>query len=70
MTSRLRNDRHYEAAEAYGRHSNAHANVPVGALLRRLIANDEAIRLAWPVEEADQFTDGDEWPTGVLPRVR
>lgn len=70
MTSRFRENRHYEAAEVYGRHSSAHANVPIEALLRRVIASDEAIRLAWPVEGSDQLADGEAWPTAVLPRVR
>jgi hypothetical protein len=64
---------HYDLSrspDTYGRHSEANAGgLTVAALLRRVVASGEAIRLAWPVEGADQLTGDDEWPTAVLPKV-
>jgi hypothetical protein len=57
--------------ETYGRHSFAHARIPVIALLRRAVANGGAFRLAWRGDNPDVPVDrDDDFPTGVLPVVR
>lgn len=60
------------AAERYGKHSQAHARgMSVLELLRRVVAQGEAVRLAWRDAEANAVVDnGQEFPTAVLPAVR
>lgn len=59
------------AAERYGRHSQANADVPVFDVLQRAIDRGDAIRLAWPDEDSNQVVgDAREFPTAVLPVMR
>jgi hypothetical protein len=55
----------------YGRHSRAHADVPVADVLQAVFERGDATRLAWPADEADRVVEQrEEFPTGVLPVVR
>lgn len=60
------------AAERYGKHSQAHARgLSVLELLRRVVAQGEAVRLAWRESETNALVDNNqEFPTAVLPAVR
>ena len=59
------------AAERYGKHSQANADVPVSEVLRRAIEQGEAVRLAWRDEDHDRaIASAEEFPTAVLPVVR
>lgn len=59
------------AAERYGKHSQANADVPVFDVLQRAIEEGEAIRLAWRDEDSNRVVnDPQEFPTAVLPIVR
>lgn len=69
MTSWFAGNSRHEDSEAYGKHSHAHANLPVAVLLRRVVAHGDAIRLAWPEEGIGQVDECGQWPTGVLPRI-
>lgn len=61
-----------DAAERYGKHSQANARgLGVAELLRRVVARGDAIRLAWRGREATGVADPtDEFPTAVLPVIR
>jgi hypothetical protein len=59
------------AGERYGKHSQAHADLPVSELFGQVIAQGDALRLAWPDEACDGMRDScAEFPTGVLPVIR
>lgn len=59
------------AAERYGKHSEANADVPVSEVLQRAIQRGEAIRLAWPDDDSNTaVSDLQEFPTAVLPVIR
>jgi hypothetical protein len=60
------------AAERYGKHSRAHARgLSVLALLRRVVAQGGAVRLAWRDSETNAVVDDrQEFPTAVLPAFR
>lgn len=65
--------KHHDAAERYGRHSEANADgLPAAELLRRAIANGEAICLAWRADDTarGQADAQEEFPTAVLPIIR
>lgn len=55
----------------YGKHSRAHADLPVAEVLHAAVARGDALRLAWPADEVDRVVEPrEEFPTGVLPVVR
>lgn len=58
------------AAERYGRHSQANADVPVYEVLQQAIDRGDAIRLAWPDDGSGIVSDVQELPTAVLPVIR
>jgi hypothetical protein len=59
------------AAERYGKHSEANADVSVFDVLQQAIKRGEAIRLAWSDEDSNRaVSDPQELPTAVLPVVR
>lgn len=59
------------AAERYGKHSQAHADLPVVDVLRRVAESGEAIRLAWQDDDSNRVVeDRQEFPTAVLPVIR
>jgi hypothetical protein len=58
------------AAERYGRHSQAHADVPVVDVLQATVDRGDPLRLAWsPDQIADPVKPTEEFPTAVLPVV-
>ena len=61
-----------DAAARYGRHSRANAGgLTVTALLKRVMARGEAIRLAWRGTDSNGLVDqAAELPTAVLPVIR
>jgi hypothetical protein len=69
MNAGRHHDTRSDAAERYGKHSEANARGwPVRELLKHVIRRGEAIRLAWPDGEANASADrSHEFPTAVLP---
>lgn len=71
MNAAKHRDEPISAAERYGKHSQANADVSVFDVLQQAIQRGEAIRLAWPEEDSNRaVTDPQELPTAVLPAVR
>jgi hypothetical protein len=71
MNAGRHHDARGDAAERYGKHSEANARGwPVRELMKHVIRQGEAIRLAWPDGEANASADRSrEFPTAVLPAV-
>jgi len=44
-------------------------SITVGELVARIEAEGLPVRLRWEGDEEANGPDGDDWPTGVLPRV-
>lgn len=72
ITTGRHRDEPSAAAERYGKHSQAHARgVSVPELLRRVVAQGDAVRLAWRDSETNAVVDDrQEFPTAVLPAFR
>jgi len=69
MNAGRHHDARGDAAERYGKHSEANARGwAVRELLKHAIRQGEAIRLAWPDGEANASADrSHDFPTAVLP---